>query len=61
MAEVPEFFEYLAREGSGATLYPFSYDSKDKVFLIADKSLPLDSFDPHDYSHSDLGLSAMKV
>ena len=42
MAEVPEFFEYLAREGSGATLYPFSYDSKDKVFLIADKSLPLE-------------------
>lgn len=53
---LPSYFEHLKEAGDSSGLQPFTYDASINSFLVSDKRVPAESFDPYVYNPYELGL-----
>ncbi|MBC7546328.1 hypothetical protein H7171_01120 [Candidatus Saccharibacteria bacterium] len=59
MSQLPKYLQYLAETDTNTTLQPFSYDTANKSFLVADIPVPLKDFDPYNFDPFGAGLDGI--
>lgn len=56
MSQLPQYYEYLARNGERSDTHPFKYIEEEANFNIGSLAIPVLEFDPYTFNPFDFGI-----